>query len=75
MTGELAGIPSVAVMTSEFVSAAELMARALGASDYPVVVVQHPISSATPQQLSERAREAAVACIERLVDRELQAPR
>jgi hypothetical protein len=54
-------------MTSQFVSAAELMARALGANDFPFVVIEHPISSATPDQLSQRARDAAAACIARLV--------
>ena len=54
-------------MTSAFVSAAELMARALGADDYPVVVIEHPISSATPDQLSQRARDAAAGCIALLV--------
>ena len=45
-------------MTTEFVSAAELMARVLGADGYPFVVIDHPISSATPDQLEDRAREA-----------------
>lgn len=45
-------------MTSKFVSAAELMARVLGADGYPFVVIDHPISSATPQMLAERARKA-----------------
>lgn len=45
-------------MTSKFVSAAELMARVLGADGYPFVVIEHPISSATPDVLFERARKA-----------------
>jgi len=49
-------------MTSNFVSAAELMARALGAEGYRFVVVEHPISSATPEMLTERARAAAADC-------------
>ena len=68
MAGERAGIPSVGVMTSQFVSAAELMARALGANDFPFVVIEHPISSATPEQLSQRARLAVAACAALLVD-------
>ena len=43
-------------MTTEFVSAAELMARVLGADGYPFVVIDHPISSATSEQLEERAK-------------------
>lgn len=46
-------------MTSQFVSAAELMARVLGADGYPFVVIEHPISSATLDALGERARVAA----------------
>ena len=46
-------------MTSEFVSAADVMARALGAEGYRFVVIDHPISSASPQALAERARKAA----------------
>lgn len=44
-------------MTTEFVSAAELMSRVHGAEGYPFVVIDHPISSATPEQLQERARK------------------
>ncbi len=46
-------------MTENFVSAAELMGQVLGADGYPFVVIEHPIASATPEQLAVRA--AAVA--------------
>ena len=46
-------------MTSTFVSAADMMARALGAEGYAYVVVEHPISSASPEALAERACQAA----------------
>jgi len=46
-------------MTTRFASAAELMARALGAERMPFVVIDHPISSATPAVLAEQARRAA----------------
>tara|TARA_B100000686_G_scaffold264727_1_gene278842 strand:- start:65 stop:253 length:189 start_codon:yes stop_codon:yes gene_type:complete len=42
-------------MTSKFVSAAELMSRALGAENYPFVAVSHPISSATKDELKIQA--------------------
>ncbi len=54
-------------MTSAFVSAAELMAEVLGAPGYPFVVIDHPISSATGDELASRAHAAALACIERIV--------
>ncbi len=45
-------------MTTKFVSAAELMARVLGANGYPFVTIDHPVSSATLEVLSERAQKA-----------------
>jgi hypothetical protein len=60
--GERLGLPSVGIMTSSFVSAADMMARALGADGYRYVVIDHPISSASAQALAERARKAAVEC-------------
>jgi hypothetical protein len=54
-------------MTSAFVSAAELMGQVLGADGYPFVVIDHPISSATTDELVARAKEAAAACAEHLV--------
>ena len=46
-------------MTSMFASAADLMARALGAEGYRYVVIEHPISSASAEMLAERAKQAA----------------
>ena len=50
-------MPAVGVMTSAFVDGAELMAQACGAPDYPLAVIEHPISSATDSELLERAGE------------------
>ena len=55
---EKAGIPAIGIMTANFVSAAELMARVLGVEGYSFVTIPHPISSATPEALAERARGA-----------------
>lgn len=63
MTGERRGVPSVSIMTERFTSAAELMARVLGADGFPFVVVPHPISSATPEDLAAAARSAAADCV------------
>ncbi len=52
-------MPSAGIMTTQFVSAAELMAKVLGLPGYPFVVIDHPISSATMDELSSRARRAA----------------
>jgi len=43
-------------MTERFVSAAELMCRVLGMPQYKFIVIGHPISSASDEQLTEYAR-------------------
>jgi hypothetical protein len=50
----------MAVMTTRFVSAAELMARVLGFPDYRFATIAHPISSAGGETLREMAASAAV---------------
>ena len=52
---EQLGIPSISIMTSKFVSAAEMMSRALGAEEYPFVIINHPISSASKDELKIQA--------------------
>lgn len=42
-------------MTTNFVSAAELMARVLGMPGYAFAIIDHPVSSATDAALRERA--------------------
>ncbi|MFT6581103.1 MAG: hypothetical protein ACJAU6_001535 [Alphaproteobacteria bacterium] len=59
--GDRQGTPSIGVMTSNFVSAAELMARVLGADGYPFVTIDHPVSSATIEKLSQEAIKAVAA--------------
>ena len=54
-------MPAVAVMTENFVSAAELMSKVLGAPGYDFCVIDHPVSSATDLGLRERAGVAAAA--------------
>jgi hypothetical protein len=56
--GEKAGTPSIGVMTANFVSAAQLMARVLGVDGFGFVTIEHPISSASLEALAERARRA-----------------
>ena len=55
-------------MTSQFVSAAELMTRVLGAEGHQFVVIEHPISSASTEVLGERARKAVAESVALLVD-------
>jgi len=50
-------------MTSAFVDAAELMARACGLPGYRFAVIAHPVASATDEQL----RQQAVALVDQTV--------
>ena len=67
MIGEKIGKPSVGIMTTQFVSAAELMAKVLGADGYPFVVIDHPISSASSETLDAWARQAARESMDLLI--------
>jgi hypothetical protein len=49
----------MAVMTTRFVTAAEMMARVLGFPSYKFAIIAHPISSATDETLREMAAAAA----------------
>lgn len=49
-------MPALGVMTTRFVSAAELMCRVLGMPSYKFAVIGHPISSASDAQLAAYAR-------------------
>ena len=48
----------MAVMTTRFVSAAELMARVLGFPGYAFAMITHPISSADDAALRDMAASA-----------------
>ncbi len=50
------GVPAVAVMTTRFVSAAELMSRVLGMPGFAFAVIDHPVSSASDQALAAMAQ-------------------
>ena len=53
-------------MTEKFVSAAELMGSVLGAPGYPFITIEHPVSSASPDQLERRARAIAPEVVRHL---------
>lgn len=61
-------MPALAVMTTRFVSAAELMAQVLGFAGYEFAVIPHPISSASDEALRGMA-ETAVREVGRLLMR------
>jgi len=55
---EKRGTPAVAVCTEPFKATAEAMARRRGYPNYPFVLVEHPLSSARPEGIRERAEKA-----------------
>lgn len=55
---ERRGIPAAVVCTTEFVAAARTAASAAGLASYPLVVIDHPLGSASPDQLDRRAARA-----------------
>ena len=59
----------MAVMTTRFVSAAELMARVLGFPGYAFAVIPHPISSASDDALREMAGTAIIQATRLLLAR------
>ena len=60
------GTPAVGVRTSNFVSAAELMAKVLGMPNYAFAVIDHPVSSASDVELEAKALQT-IAAIDELV--------
>lgn len=55
-------------MTEPFRDAADLMARVLGAEDFPFVVIEHPISSASEEALKGRAKTAVAQSVKILTN-------
>ena len=51
-------MPAFSVMTTNFVSAAELMAQVLGMPGYAFAIIDHPVSSASDAELRARAMAA-----------------
>lgn len=54
---ERLGIPSAAIITAEFVKETELTRRALGMPDLDPVVIDHPVSSITQEEVDVRVRQ------------------
>jgi hypothetical protein len=54
---EKLGIPSAAIITTEFVRETELIRQTLGMPDFEAVVIDHPVSSITQDEISARVRQ------------------
>lgn len=56
---EKLGLPSVAIITTEFVRETELTRRAIGMEGLVPVVIDHPVSSITQAEVESRAAQVA----------------
>jgi hypothetical protein len=63
LAAERRGIPTAAVMTDRFVTTADAVIELNGLTDYPYVVIPHPIASDSDDEL----RAKAEASVERIV--------
>ena len=63
------GVPAIAICTDPFESGAKAMTFLGGMPDYPFALIQHPIGSLTPEQIRERAVEAAPQVVSSLLAR------
>ena len=55
---ETLGIPTAVVVTTEFVHEAHVQRAALGMNDLDPVVITHPLSTLTDEQIELRVEEA-----------------
>lgn len=58
------GIPTAVICTEKFLVTARAMAEALNLPDYPLIVIRHPVSNMSDEELEEQARLAAPRVIE-----------
>jgi hypothetical protein len=57
---EKLGVPTAAIVTTEFVRETELQRRALGMDDLLPVIIRHPMSSITDAEVVERVEQVYV---------------
>ena len=55
---EAAGIPAAVIVTTVFVHEANVQREALGMADLEPVIVSHPLSTLSSEELDRRAGEA-----------------
>ena len=56
---EQRGVPTAVIVTAAFVEEAEVQRAALGADDLEPVVITHPLSTLSEEEIADRAKEAA----------------
>lgn len=61
-----AGVPTVALVTTDFVAQADFVARSAGMPAIPRVVLPHPVAGTGAANLQRVADDAAAAVVEAL---------
>jgi hypothetical protein len=59
---ETSGRPTAVIVTTEFAREAEVQREALGMRDLVPVVIEHPLSTLTEEEIERRAQHAAAGC-------------
>ena len=70
---EQRGVPTAVIVTAAFVEEAEVQRAALGADDLEPVVITHPLSTLSEEEIQDRAKEAAPQ-LERVLTRQSGSP-
>ena len=70
MSLESLGIPAAVIITSDFLREAEVQRAALGMSALAPVVIQHPLSSLTDEEIGARAAQALPGLVAVLLGKE-----
>jgi hypothetical protein len=70
MSLESLGIPAAVIITSDFLREAELQRAALGMSALAPVVIEHPLSSLTDEEIGARAAQALPGLVAVLLGKE-----
>lgn len=55
---EQTGKPALVLCTTPFEPTSKMIAKTLGLPDFPFALLDHPIGSASPEQLQAKAQEA-----------------
>ena len=60
---ESSGRPTAVIVTTEFAYEAEVQRNALGMPELAPVVIEHPLSTLTDQEIEGRAQQAVDRCV------------
>lgn len=64
---EKAGVPTVTLVSRSFCPLAQMVARGLGFSALPILMLPHPIGSPNPKEITKKGTDAAEEAIRLLL--------